>query len=211
MQPRMTLPDRCDMIPDEGTEESLPGESPRLLTAAGLLLITLTLALPARADSSERAPARVRDTLHRLVAERTFDRMLPDGWRLDQLVAEGDRVELEFVDKSGVAHGIELLPLSPETGKVAGRGQHSLYRFVRGADGARDQQVLLWAAGVVDTALGSDAPRSAVGASREPDTAGAPRVVAISLGILQCLIVLLAIVTAVSPSMAANPSRREGE
>jgi hypothetical protein len=91
------------------------------------------------------------------MAARAFDRMLPDGWRTDTLAATDRAVELKFVDGAGSEHSVELLPKAPDKGAPDGKGDHFFYRFVRGADSPRDVQVMLWAAGVVDAAVGSDA------------------------------------------------------
>jgi hypothetical protein len=99
--------------------------------------------------------------LQQLITMHAFDRMLPDGWQTGRLFAQEQRIRLELVDASGAEHSIELLPIGTEHGREDGQGSLYVYRFVRGADSPRDAQVLLWAAGIVDSALGGMHPRVA--------------------------------------------------
>lgn len=130
-----------------------------------LALLCLVLPLAACQARPGSPPQRLTDTLRSLMASRAFDRMLPDGWRADSLLATGSSVELKFVDGSAAEHSVELLPQPPDKGAPDGRGEHFYYRFVRGADSPRDVQVLLWAAGVIDAAVGNDALALAAPAS----------------------------------------------
>jgi hypothetical protein len=135
-----------------------------------LPLICVLLPLVACRGRTGSPPQRLTDALRNLMASRVFDRMLPDGWRTDSLTATDRAVELKFIDGAGSEHAVELTPRPPEKGESDGRGEHFFYRFLHGADSPRDVQVLLWAAGVVDTAVGNDS----VALAQPPRAAGPP-------------------------------------
>lgn len=122
--------------------------------------ICLSLALWACHGQSERPVGPQPAALTRLIATHAFDRMLPDGWQLGRLFASGTQIRIELVDASGGEHSILLVLPGPDGGQFDGRGTLYVYRFVRGADTPRNSQVLLWAAGIVDAAMGSASPVS---------------------------------------------------
>jgi hypothetical protein len=141
-----------------------------------LRCIGLALVLGACHPQGELPSGPQPAILQHLLATHAFDRMLPDGWRTERLFAMGPRIRIELRDASGQEHSIELLPDAPGSGKVDGRGNLHVFRFVHGADSARDAQLLLWAAGVVDGAMAETRTGATAGTPRpEPRPTESPR------------------------------------
>ncbi len=106
----------------------------------------------------------------RLVAEHSFDRVVPGDWRTDGLYATSDHAELKFRDSGGGEHVVDLFLDAPDAAPADGHGRVFRFRLTRGADARSDAEALLRAAELLDATT----PRAAVDTTTDRPGAAAP-------------------------------------
>lgn len=178
------------------------------LSLVVLALICLISAV-ARADPAACLTSRVGEILSAKLAAHDFDGALPAGWTIEEVAVARDHIDLGTLDEQRRPRSVALRLPRDAAGPGDGRGRSFVFVIDGGAVplDAAGRRGLLELAARVDAAVPEDeALRVCIGGhdgglSWAARGAPLPRWVALSVGFLEVMVVLGALVFALLPSL----------